>query len=381
MTLSEPPPRAAVRAHGRDARRRRSSPPHDEWEAAGLLALVGIGVEPGLSDVFARYAPDHLFSDDRRGRRARRRGPRGRGLRVRAHVLDLDDDRGVPEPAADLGARARLLHDRRRSREPEMFEFPEGIGPVECVNVEHEEVVLIPRWRRLQPRDVQVRPRRGVHRRAAHAAPLGLDSTEPIDVRGAQVAPRDVVAAALPDPATLGDRMTGRTCAGTLVTGTGKDGAAARDLPVPRGRQRDDDARATAAQAVVWQTAVNPVAALELLAERRLVRRRRARARRPSTRCRSSTSSPSSARRTASSERDPADPQVPRELACLAAAARALFADEARGDGQQQVDDPEHDEERRRRAVVGEAEHERGGDQAARRARSRAPRAPGPGST
>jgi hypothetical protein len=26
--------------------------------------------------------------------------------------------------------------------EPEVFDFPEGIGPVECVNVEHEEVLL-----------------------------------------------------------------------------------------------------------------------------------------------------------------------------------------------------------------------------------------------
>ena len=34
-----------------------------EWESAGRLALVGMGVEPGLSDVFARYAADHLFSD------------------------------------------------------------------------------------------------------------------------------------------------------------------------------------------------------------------------------------------------------------------------------------------------------------------------------
>ncbi|MEP6625630.1 MAG: saccharopine dehydrogenase NADP-binding domain-containing protein, partial [Acidimicrobiia bacterium] len=33
-----------------------------EWEQAGRLALVGIGIEPGLSDVFARYAADHLFS-------------------------------------------------------------------------------------------------------------------------------------------------------------------------------------------------------------------------------------------------------------------------------------------------------------------------------
>ena len=35
----------------------------DQWEADGRLALVGIGVEPGLSDVFARYAADHLFSE------------------------------------------------------------------------------------------------------------------------------------------------------------------------------------------------------------------------------------------------------------------------------------------------------------------------------
>ena len=33
------------------------------WEERGLLALVGLGIEPGLSDVFARYAADHLFSE------------------------------------------------------------------------------------------------------------------------------------------------------------------------------------------------------------------------------------------------------------------------------------------------------------------------------
>src|SRR5262249_59611491 len=35
----------------------------ERWRDTGLLALVGIGVEPGLSDVFARYAADHLFSE------------------------------------------------------------------------------------------------------------------------------------------------------------------------------------------------------------------------------------------------------------------------------------------------------------------------------
>src|ERR671939_303445 len=36
---------------------------HGRWQEAGLLALVGIGVEPGLSDVFARLAADELFTD------------------------------------------------------------------------------------------------------------------------------------------------------------------------------------------------------------------------------------------------------------------------------------------------------------------------------
>ncbi len=95
---------------------------------------------------------------------------------------------------------------------------------------------------------------------------LGLDSTEPVSVRGLQVAPRDLVAAALPDPATLGDRMKGRTCAGTYVTGTGKDGNP-RATYLYHVVDNEESMRRDGAQAVVWQTAVNPVVALELLAE------------------------------------------------------------------------------------------------------------------
>ena len=94
---------------------------------------------------------------------------------------------------------------------------------------------------------------------------LGLDNKEKVDVRGVRVAPRDVVAAVLPDPAFLGAGMTGKTCAGTWVTGVGTDGEPARGLHLPRRRLR----RAWATdqtQAVTWQTAINPVVALELVA-------------------------------------------------------------------------------------------------------------------
>ncbi|HEX5028092.1 MAG TPA: saccharopine dehydrogenase C-terminal domain-containing protein, partial [Gaiellaceae bacterium] len=147
----------------------------------------------------------------------------------------------------------------------EVFDFPEGIGPVECVNVEHEEVLLMPRW---------VDCRRATFKyglgnefievlKTLHK--LGLDGKEKIPVKGVEVAPRDVVAAALPDPATLGERMTGKTCAGTLVTGLGKDGAP-RKTYLYHVADNETSMREYGSQAVVWQTAINPVVALELLA-------------------------------------------------------------------------------------------------------------------
>jgi saccharopine dehydrogenase-like NADP-dependent oxidoreductase len=93
----------------------------------------------------------------------------------------------------------------------------------------------------------------------------GLASKAPVRVRGVEVAPRDVVAAVLPDPASLGDRMHGRTCAGTWVTGTGLDGAP-REVYVYHVSDNAETMARHGAQAVVWQTAVNPVVALEMLA-------------------------------------------------------------------------------------------------------------------
>jgi saccharopine dehydrogenase-like NADP-dependent oxidoreductase len=75
-----------------------------------------------------------------------------------------------------------------------------------------------------------------------------------------------VVAACLPDPATIGPRMEGKTCAGVFVTGTGKDGAP-RSTYLYHVVDNADSMRDYGAQCVVWQTAINPVVALELLAD------------------------------------------------------------------------------------------------------------------
>jgi saccharopine dehydrogenase (NAD+, L-lysine-forming) len=235
-----------------------------QWEAAGRLALVGIGVEPGLSDVFARYAEDELFSsiDELAVRDGANLTVEGYDFAPSFSIWTTIEECLNPPVVFE---RDRGWFTTEPFSEPEVFRFPEGIGDVECVNVEHEEVILMPRWTKAR----RVTFKYGLGEefigvlRTLHT--LGLDSTEPLRVKGVEVSPRDVVAAALPDPATLGDRMRGKTCAGVFVTGHSKDGA-------PRAvylYHVVDNAWSMAeytSQAVVWQTAVNPVVALELLA-------------------------------------------------------------------------------------------------------------------
>ena len=234
-----------------------------EWEQAGRLALAGIGVEPGLSDVFARHAADELFSE------ITEIGVRdGANLTVAGYEFaptfsiwtTIEECLNPPV----IWESDRGWFTTAPFSEPETFTFPAGIGPVECVNVEHEEVLLIPRW---------VRARRVTFKYGLGAEfigvletlhKLGLDQTAPVTVGGTSVSPRDVVAACLPDPASLGPQMTGLTCAGTWVTGTGKDGRP-REVYLYHVVDNAQTMAEYGSQAVVWQTAINPVVALELI--------------------------------------------------------------------------------------------------------------------
>jgi saccharopine dehydrogenase-like NADP-dependent oxidoreductase len=236
----------------------------DQWEDRELLALVGMGVEPGFSDVVARYASDHLFS-------------RIDEVGVRDGA-DLVIDGFAFAPTFSIWTTIEeclnppIVYERDRGwfttapfSEPETFVFPEGIGALGCVNVEHEEVILMPRW--LDVGRVTFKYGLGDEfidvLKTIHL--LGLDSTRPVSVRGVDVSPRDVIASVLPNPAELGDRMRGRTCAGSLVTGLGVDGSP-RSTYLYQVVDNEWTMREYGHQAVVWQTAVHPVVALEMMA-------------------------------------------------------------------------------------------------------------------
>lgn len=231
-----------------------------DWEKKGLLALVGFGVEPGMADVFARYAQDHLFDEIDEV-----------GIRDGANIT-IDGYEFAPNFSIWTTIEECLnppviwengdWHTTVPFSEPEIFDFPE-IGPVEVVNVEHEEVLLVPRW---------VKTKRATFKYGLGdqfigvlktLRMLGLDNKEKINVKGVQVAPRDVVAACLPDPAHLGEKMHGKTCAGTWVKG--KKGGKKREVYIYQVADNQQCMQAWGCQAVVAQTAFSAVIAMDLI--------------------------------------------------------------------------------------------------------------------
>jgi saccharopine dehydrogenase (NAD+, L-lysine-forming) len=234
----------------------------DAWKGRGKLALVGMGMDPGLTDVFAARAAKDDFDEVHE-----------------VHVRD-GGDLEIPgfafAPVFSIWTTIEEClnppivwedgdwHTTEPFSAPESFPFPEGIGPVECVNVEHEEVLLVPRW--IETRKATFKYALGADfidkLKTIHA--LGMDRTDPVRVKGAEVAPRDVLAAITPDPISLGDKFRGRAVVGTWVIGT-KDGKPRETFAYQMADAEEIWAK-HGLQVVGWQTGFNPTVAMELLA-------------------------------------------------------------------------------------------------------------------
>jgi saccharopine dehydrogenase (NAD+, L-lysine-forming) len=261
MTLSEPHPEDPFNQCGvklGDYQFERAN----LWEEKGLLCIAGLGVEPGMADIFARYAQDYLFDEiEEIGVRD------GANIEVRGYEFapnfsiwtTIEECLNPPV----IWEKEKGWYTTAPFSEPEVFEFPEGIGKIEVVNVEHEEVLLVPRW--VKTKRVTFKYGLGDQfigvLKTLHM--LGLDNKEPIKVKEVMVAPRDVVAACLPDPAHLGDRMFGKTCAGTWVKGV-KDGKP-RQVYIYQVSDNEECMQKWGCQAVVAQTAFNVVIGWDLL--------------------------------------------------------------------------------------------------------------------
>jgi saccharopine dehydrogenase (NAD+, L-lysine forming) len=235
---------------------------HDEWLSQGNFALIGIGIEPGMSDIFARYAQDYLFSEI------------DAVTILDGSSLTVDGYEFAPSFSIWTTIEECLnppliwnegWHTAKPFTGAVTFDFPEGIGPVECVDVEHEEVVLIPQ--KIKAKKVTFKYGLGndfiEKLKTIHA--LGLSNKQKVNYRGMEIAPRDFLASLLPDPATIGPVMHGKTCAGAHVAGLNKEGKPYACY-IYNVVDNEWSMKNYGDQAVVWQTAINPVIAMELIA-------------------------------------------------------------------------------------------------------------------
>jgi len=239
-----------------------------EFEKIGKYALAGFGVEPGMADFFARYAADHLFDEiDEIGIRdgSNLEIPGFKGIAFGFSIWTTIEECNNP---AVIWERDKGWYTTEPFAELEKFWLPEGIGEVEVGHVEHEEVIAIGRYAdRLK----------GV-KKATFKYALGdefmqameifrsvnLDKKEKIKVGDVWVAPRDVVAAAAPDPNEIGKKFVGKTAAGTYVVGK-KDGME-RKVYLYQVADNQECLETVGVQVVTAQTGFTPVITLELLA-------------------------------------------------------------------------------------------------------------------
>ena len=237
-----------------------------EFRAAGRIALLGMGADPGTTNVYAAYAAKHLLDEvtEFRVRDGDNSVCHGHDGFVAAFSPWVFIDECL--------CRAVAYRDGRYHLEPpltglEPFEFPE-LGLLNCYYVDHEESKTLPRFFptaqvvdfKLCMDDVTVETLRVMRR-------LGLSGKGRVRVGETSVVPRDVVVSLLPDPKDLAGRMHGKTCVGTLARGT-KDGES-RAYYIYNLTDHETVYAELGVQATAYQTGIPPVIAARLIQEGR----------------------------------------------------------------------------------------------------------------
>jgi saccharopine dehydrogenase (NAD+, L-lysine-forming) len=193
----------------------------DRFKDKGLMALLGSGFDPGVTNVYCAYAQKHLFDE--------------------IHELDIIDcnagDHGQPF-ATNFNPEINIREITQRGRYWERgewvetdplswrmsYDFPEGIGPKDCYLMYHEELEsLVQNIRGLKRARFWMTFSQNYLNHLKVLENIGMTSIEPVDYKGQKIVPLQFLKAVLPEPGSLGPLTKGRTCIGCVMKGV-KDG-------------------------------------------------------------------------------------------------------------------------------------------------------------
>jgi saccharopine dehydrogenase (NAD+, L-lysine-forming) len=237
-----------------------------EFKAAGRIALLGMGADPGTTNVYAAYAAKHLLDEitELRVRDGDNSVCQGHDGFVAAFSPWVFIDECLCKA---VSFREGRYHLEAPLTGFEPFDFPE-LGVLNCYYVDHEESRTLPKFFptarvvdfKLCMDDMTIETLRVMKR-------LGLSSKDRVRVGDTSVVPRDVVVSLLPDPKDLAGRMLGKTCVGTLARGR-TDGAA-RAFYSSNVADHETVYAELGVQATAYQTGIPPVIAARLIHEGR----------------------------------------------------------------------------------------------------------------
>ncbi|MBR0598005.1 saccharopine dehydrogenase family protein [Sinanaerobacter chloroacetimidivorans] len=237
---------------------------HEDWVNSGKLALVGIGMDPGAVNVFARYAQKHYFDeiDEISIKDGGNLTAEGYDITFGFSIWTTIDECLNPPFKWE---KEKGIYTVEPFSEPELFTFPDGIGEQELVNVEHEEMVMLPRFMGDAAKKMSFKYGLGADfiTMLKNIKALRLDDKHS-KIKGTRLSPRDVVGMVAPSPVEVAASLKGKCCVGTQVTGK-KDGLE-RKIFIYQTTDNEEIMKRIGCGCVVGQTAYNPVIAMELLA-------------------------------------------------------------------------------------------------------------------
>ncbi len=194
----------------------------ERFREAGLMALLGSGFDPGVTNVFTAYAAKHHFDE--------------------IHELDIIDvnggDHGQPF-ATNFNPEINIREVTAPCRHWEndnwietaamschrSFECPEGVGTYNIYRMYHEELEsLAKHYPSMKRAQFWMSISDNYLKHLEVLQNVGMTRLDPVIYQGQEIIPLQFLKAVLPDPSSLGPLTHGRTCIGCQIKGI-KDGS------------------------------------------------------------------------------------------------------------------------------------------------------------
>lgn len=241
---------------------------HENWAKKGQLACICMGIDPGVVNVFAKYAATNLFDEIKEihvkdGGNLQIPSADEDDITFGFNVWTVIDECMNPNVEWDKNRGGFIVEDAFAGEE--RFDMPE-VGENTLVKIEHEETVTMPRYLEkygLERVTYKISLDENLMNALKVIDKLGLRGIKPVEVGGVKVRPRDVVAACAPQPKDIGNEMTGEMCVGIHCKGI-KDGKE-KEIMMYQTFDNQESMKEWGMQAVVAQTGFGAAIAIELI--------------------------------------------------------------------------------------------------------------------